>query len=392
VSHVPPSIEAAEDPVVGAASAGRSPIVVLLGGPSAEHDVSIVSGSGIATALAERGAAVETWAIGLDGAWWQLPPGALAGEHPARDLDDPAALGARAPMTAAGALEALVARDPRPVIWIALHGPFGEDGTVQALCESAGLTYTGSGVAASALGMDKVLFKRLARALEMPIVPFEVLSRAEQLADPSAAARRLEAFAERLPDPRLIIKPARLGSSIGMTVVHRPGERPELGRALEVAFAYDDVLLAEAYLAGARELEVAVVGEGADCEAFGPGEVFPGHEFYDYAAKYEAGVSRTTDTPELADASRIRLRELACAAFAAIGGSGFARVDFLMHGGRVYLSEINTIPGFTPISLFPLLCRRGGYDFGAICERIVELAVERAARRPTRVLHRADLP
>jgi D-alanine-D-alanine ligase len=373
-------------------SEGRPPIAVLLGGPSAEHDVSIVSGRAIALALADRGLDVGAWLIGLDGAWWQVPLTTLATERPAADYDEPSALDASGPMAAAEALAAMAVRDPRPVVWIALHGPFGEDGAVQALCESAGLTYTGSGVAASALGMDKVLFKRLARALEMPVAPFEVLSKAEQVRDPTAAARRLEAFAGRLPDPRLIVKPARMGSSIGMTVVHRPDEPPELERALEAAFAHDDLLLAEAYLAGARELEVAVVGEGADCHAYGPGEVFPGHEFYDYTAKYQAGVSRTTDQPELSDATRGRLRELAQAAFAAIGGSGFARVDFLMHGGRIYVSEINTIPGFTPISLFPVLCRQGGYAFGAISERIVELALERAARRPMRRLGRADLP
>lgn len=372
--------------------ADRPPIVVLLGGPSAEHDVSVVSGQAIALALAAGGSEVEAWFIGLDGGWWQLPFARLAPERTGVDLDDPAALGATGPLTPAAALETLAARDPRPIVWIALHGPFGEDGTVQAMCESVGLVYTGSGVAASALGMDKVLFKRIARALEMPVVPFEVLTRADQLADPSAAAGRLASFAGRLPDPRLMIKPARMGSSIGMTVVHRPDDPRELEAAMAAAFAHDDLLLAEAYLAGARELEVAVVGDGATALAFGPGEVFPGHEFYDYTAKYQAGVSRTTDQPDLGPAPRDRLLELARAAFVAIGGSGFARVDFLMHGGRIYLSEINTIPGFTPISLFPVLCRQGGYDFGGICERIVGLAVERAARRPDRVLHRADLP
>jgi D-alanine-D-alanine ligase len=392
VSRTGPRAGSAAQPDEASGSSIRPALVVLLGGPSAEHDVSVVSGRAIALALAERGAEVEVWFIGLDRAWWELPVDALSAPRPATDLDAPAALGARGPMTAGAALETLAARDPNPVVWIALHGPFGEDGTVQALCESAGLVYTGSGVAASALGMDKVLFKRLARALDMPIVPFEVVSRAELLADSRGAARRLEAFAARLPDPRLMVKPARMGSSIGMTVVHRPDEPPELEQALELAFAHDDLVLAEAYLAGARELEVAVVGEGPACQAFGPGEVFPGHEFYDYTAKYEIGVSRTTDQPELSAATSDRLRELARAAFVAIGGSGFARVDFLMHGGRIYLSEINTIPGFTPISLFPVLCRQGGFDFGAICERIVELAIERAARRPTRLLRRADLP
>ncbi len=372
--------------------AGRPPIVVLLGGPSAEHDVSIVSGRAIALALAVDGALVEPWFIGLDGAWWQLPMAALADDRPGADFDRPADLRGQGPMSAAAALETFSARESRPVVWIALHGPFGEDGTLQALCESAALTYTGSGVAASALGMDKVLFKRLARALEMPVVPFEVLARADHLADPVGAAARLMAFAGRLPDQRLIVKPARLGSSIGMTVVHRPDRQAELEQALETAFAHDDLLVAEAYLAGARELEVAVVGDGASAQAYGPGEVFPGHEFYDYAAKYDAGVSRTTDAPELGNGPRDRLRELARAAFAAIGASGFARVDFLMHGGRIYLSEINTIPGFTPISLFPILCRQGGYDFGGICAYIVELAIARAARRPSRRLERADLP
>jgi D-alanine-D-alanine ligase len=370
----------------------RRPIAVLLGGPSAEHDVSIVSGRAIAAALVERGWPVEAWLIGLDGRWWRLTPDALAGDRSGRDFDDPGALASEGPLAAAAALEALAICDPRPIVWIALHGPFGEDGSVQALCESAGLTYTGSGVAASALGMDKVLFKRLARSLEMPIVPFEPLDRTEIDGDERATVDRLAAFAGRLPDPRLIIKPARLGSSIGMTVVEHPDDARDVADACAAAFAFDDRILAEAYLAHARELEVAVVGEGAGADAFGPGEVFPGNVFYDYAAKYEPGVSRTTDRPELGSRTREHLRELARAAFTAIGASGFARVDFLLHEGRVYLSEINTIPGFTPISLFPILCAEGGFDFAGICERIVELAVERAAVQPSRRLERADLP
>jgi len=368
------------------------PVVVLLGGPSAEHDVSLVSGRAIAAALAGRGNPVEAWLIDLGGAWWRLPDAARDPELPAAAYDAPATLGAEGPLGAAGALEELAARDPAPVVWIALHGPFGEDGTVQALCESAGLIYTGSGIAASALGMDKVLFKRLARALEMPVVPFEALSRVDHDADPAAAMRRLEAFAARLPDRRLMVKPARLGSSVGMTIVHRPDEPPSLEYAVAEAFRWDDLLLAEAYLAAPRELEVSVLGNGTRTVAYGPGEVFPGHEFYDYAAKYAPGVSRTTDLPEIGEGLRATVRDLARAAFAAIGASGFARVDFLVHGGRVYLSEINTIPGFTPISLFPVLCREGGYDFAAIAARIVELALERFAVRPDRRLSRADLP
>jgi D-alanine-D-alanine ligase len=382
----------ATGPAGGTALDPRQPIAVLLGGPSAEHDVSLVSGRAVAAALAGRGHPVEAWFIGLDGAWWRLPEAALDPALAAPAYDAPAALGAEGPFGAAAALAAVASREPAPVVWIALHGPFGEDGTVQALCESAGLVYTGSGVAASALGMDKVLFKRLARALEMPIVPFETLARADFDLDPPAAMRRLSAFAARLPDRRLILKPARLGSSIGMRIVHRPDEPPFLEEAVAEAFRYDDLLLAEAYLAAPRELEVSVLGNGTRTVAYGPGEVLPGHEFYDYEAKYAAGLSRTVPAPEIGEALRERVRELARAAFAAIGGSGFARVDFLVHAGRLYVSEINTIPGFTPISLFPVLCREGGLDFAAVCARIAGLALERFAARPAARLTRADLP
>ncbi|MGH2407332.1 MAG: D-alanine--D-alanine ligase [Candidatus Limnocylindrales bacterium] len=368
------------------------PVVVLLGGPSAEHDVSLVSGRAIAAALAVDGRPVEAWLIDLDGGWWRLPDSARDPALPSTAYDDPAGLGVDGPLGPATALEMLAAREPAPLVWIALHGPFGEDGTLQALCESAGLIYTGSGVAASALGMDKVLFKRLARALEMPVVPFEPVARADYERDTAALLQRLEAFAMRLPDRRLMVKPARLGSSVGMSIVHRPDEPPFLERAMAEAFRWDDLLLAEAYLAAPRELEVAVLGNGTQTVAYGPGEVIPGHEFYDYEAKYATGVSRTVVRPEIGPAVGERVRELARAAYAAIGASGFARVDFLLHGGRVYISEINTIPGFTPISLFPMLCADGGLDFATLALRIATLALERSALRPAKRITRADLP
>ncbi|HMJ79906.1 MAG TPA: D-alanine--D-alanine ligase [Candidatus Dormibacteraeota bacterium] len=373
--------------------AAALPVVVLFGGPSAEHEVSLVSGRAVAAALAERGHPVEAWLITLDGAWWRLPPAAADPARPLGDYAAPAAMGGEGPFSAARALETLAARGPRPTVWIALHGPFGEDGTVQALCEAAGLAYTGSGVAASALGMDKALFKRLTGGLGMPVVPWQAVAASDFAADPSAVARALEAFAAALPDPRLMIKPARLGSSVGMCIVQRPDEPPELEEALRGAFAYDDLALAEAYLASPRELEVAVLGNrAAELEVFGPGEIFPGHEFYDYHAKYDPGVSRTSVAPDVTERLRASVRALAEAAFLAIGASGFARVDFLVHGGRVYLSEINTIPGFTPISLFPALCATGGHAFGSLAARILELALERDAARPHAPLTREALP
>ena len=375
-------------------TSGESPAVALLfGGPSAEHDVSLVSGRAIADALVERSHPVERWLIGLDGGWWQLPAAASSSERPPAEFDEPAALGAEGPFSPAAALAAIAAQEPRPVCFIALHGPFGEDGQIQALCESVGLPYTGAGVAASAVGMDKILFKRLVSALEMPVTPWQGLTAAELERDADGSLLRLARFAARLPDRRLIVKPAGLGSSIGMTIVHRPDEPDLLRAALEEALRFDDAVVAEAYLAGPRELEVSVVGnEAGELEVFGPGEIFPGHEFYDYEAKYQAGVSRTTARPEISEGIRTTVRDLARAAYLAIGATGFGRVDFLVHQGRVYLSEINTIPGFTPISLFPVLCAEGDYDFGGISSRIVDLALERHARRPRRHLERRDLP
>jgi D-alanine-D-alanine ligase len=370
-------------------------IAVLLGGPSAEHDVSLVSGRAIAAALAERGHSISGWLIDLDGRWWSLPAAAMDRSIDRRAYDDPVALGADRPLPVATALATIAGQSPAPVAFIALHGPFGEDGVVQALCESAGLVYTGAGVAASAVGMDKTVFKRVAIGMGIPVVPWIEVSAGEWSADPQAAQRRVADFATGLDDPRVIVKPARLGSSVGIAIVHHPDDPEYAGGAIAAALHYDDTILVEAYLDHPRELEMSVVGNSEhDVETFGPGEIFPGREFYDYVAKYDEGVSRTSATPDVPPAMRERLHAIAREAFLAIGASGLSRVDFLVdrQSGDVFLNEINTIPGFTPISLFPVLCRAGGYDFGDICERIVELALQRAGSRPSRVLTRADLP
>jgi D-alanine-D-alanine ligase len=367
----------------------RPPIVVLLGGPSAEHDVSIVSGTAIAEALDDAGHDVEQVVIDLDGAWWWLPAGHRRDGRPQSDYDDPASLGASGPTTVGAAIDRLAAADPAPVVFIALHGPFGEDGTVQALLEAAGVAYTGSGVAASAIGMDKTLFKRICRGIGLPVVDWREIPADRWAADNAAVRAELDAFAASAEDPRLMVKPARLGSSVGMTLVHDPSE---LDAALAEAFRHDTLALAETYLPGARDLEVAVIGSGATLELYGPGEIVSGHEFYDYAAKYTAGLSETSTRAEVSDAQRATLKKIARDAFRVIGGDGFSRVDFLLVGERIVLSEINTIPGFTPISLFPTMPSEGGYSFTDVCIRIVDIAVERQAARAGRRLTPADLP
>ena len=365
------------------------PVVVLLGGPSAEHDVSIVSGSAIAGALEGAGRDVRQVLIDLDGRWWWLPPGFRRDGRPAAAYDDPAALGAEGPLAVGAALDRLAAATPAPIVFVALHGPFGEDGTVQALLEAAGLPFTGSGVAASAIGMDKALQKRIWRGLGLPVVDWREVSAARWAREGEAVLRELEAFAGATGEPRLMVKPARLGSSVGMTLAHTAGERPA---ALEEAFRYDSLAVVERYLPGARDLEVSVIGSEPPLELYGPGEIASGREFYDFAAKYTPGISRTStraDVPELVRATALKL---ARDAYRSVGAEGFARVDFLLAGETLVISEINTIPGFTPISLFPAMAADGGYDFAGVCLRILDLALERHGLRAGRRLEPGDLP
>jgi D-alanine-D-alanine ligase len=373
-----------------AGSESRPPVAVLLGGPSAEHDVSIVSGTAVAAALADAGVAVDQLLIDLDGGWWQLPAGHRRGDVAPAAYDDPAALGAAGPQTAGAAVDRLADRDPAPVVFIALHGPFGEDGTVQALLEAAGLAYTGSAVTASALGMDKAIFKRLARGIGLPVADWREVRAARWRADRDAVLTELESFAAGTGDGRLMIKPSRLGSSVGITLAHDAGQYPT---ALDEAFRFDTVAVVEAYIAHARDLEVSVIGnDHARLELFGPGEIVAGHEFYDFAAKYTPGLSETTIKAEISGAGRAAILKIARDAYRAIGAEGFARVDFLVRDEEIFLSEINTIPGFTPISLFPTMPSAAGYSFEDVCLKVVDLAIERHAARAGGRLEPADLP
>ena len=319
-----------------------------------------------------------------------MPASAASGRPRPGSFDDPAAAGARGPHQAAQALAGLAARPSPPVVFPALHGPFGEDGTIQALLEAYELPYAGAGVAASAVGMDKALFKRLVGGLDLPIVEWIEVTAAGWKADRAEVLAELEGFAADCGEERLMVKPARLGSSVGLTIAHQPADRPG---ALDEAFRFDSLVVVERYLDHPRELEVALVGNDPETlQAFGPGEVFPGREFYDYVAKYGDGVSVTKPQADVPDDVGALVRDLAMEAYLAIGCEGFARVDFLLDGHKLYLSEINTIPGFTPISLFPTMAAAGLGDFAAVCRRIVELAQARHASRVRRHLTAADLP
>jgi D-alanine-D-alanine ligase len=255
------------------------------------------------------------------------------------------------------------------VAFLVVHGPFGEDGTLQGFLELAGIPYVGAGVLASAVAMDKVVFKDLMRGHGLPVVDSVWFRRAAWASEPDHVLREV---GERIGE-RSVVKPARLGSSIGMSLVHDLGELPA---ALDEAFRHDSKVIVEAYVANARELECGVLGND-DPIVFEPGEVRSSHEFYDYEAKYVEGLAvvepRADVDPDLA----ARLRELSLAAYRAVDAAGLARIDFLVAGTEPFISEMNTLPGFTATSMYPKQAELAGIGFGDLNGRLVELALER---------------
>jgi D-alanine-D-alanine ligase len=345
---------------------------VILGGRSGEHQVSLASARSVMAALDPDKYEVVPLGITQDGRWL------LNGDPLARLLDG----GNGADTTASDVTgRELVpgasgrAFPPLDVIFPVLHGPFGEDGTIQGLLEIAGIPYVGSGVLASALGMDKLAAKEAFAAQNLPQTPYVGLKRKDWEADPEAAIARIEGH---LPYP-LFVKPANLGSSIGINKAH---DRAGLCAALAEAARYDRKLLVEQAVPRAREIECSVLGND-DPIASVPGEVVPDREFYDYAAKYLDGDSQLLIPAPISAAVAARVRELAVRAFLALDCSGLARVDFLLDGGteQVFLNEINTMPGFTAISMYPKLWEASGIPYPELVDRLIDLALERHADR-----------
>ncbi len=356
----------------------RKRIVILFGGRSAEHEISCISARSVMDVLdPERYEAIPI-GVTKEGRWQlmpagppALPPGS-AGELPgvAESSGEEIALdqepGAQALVGGDGS------RTEIDVVFPVMHGPYGEDGSIQGFLEMAGVPYVGAGVLGSALGMDKAVQKALFRTAGIPIVEHEVVYEREWEEDPEG----VEARAAHLGYP-LFAKPAALGSSVGITKVHGSGE---LRGALEDAFRFGRKALLERSVEGAREIEVAVLGND-DPVASIAGEIVPHHEFYDYAAKYldERGAELIVPAgipPEtLEEAQR-----LAVAAFRAIDCAGMARVDFfLAPSGALLVNEVNTIPGFTQISMYPKLWEASGVSYRELIDRLIEFALERHA-------------
>jgi D-alanine-D-alanine ligase len=268
-------------------------------------------------------------------------------------------------------VQALVTGMGLDVMFPVLHGPYGEDGTVQGLLELANLPYIGCGVLASAVGMDKAMMKVVFAAHGLPIVDYLVVRRGDWLAQPDAMMSQLPG---RLAFP-LFVKPANLGSSVGISKVKRI---EELRAAIDIAAEYDRKIVIEAGVPNARELECAVLGND-DPQVSVVGEIIPSREFYDYEAKYLDESSQTLIPADLPEPLAAEVRQLARAAFLAIDGAGMARVDFLLdhNRGRLYVNELNTIPGFTTISMYAKMWAATGLDYPHLLDRLVQLAIER---------------
>jgi len=358
----------------------RVRVGLIFGGRSGEHEVSLMSAQGVMGAI-DRGK-YEVVPIGItkEGRWLAsgdpmkaLSSGVTAESNPAALLAEPSQRGLmrldeQEPERALTAVPV----SQLDVVFPILHGPYGEDGTVQGLLELAGIPYVGAGVTASAVGMDKALFKDIMHAHGLPIVLHLVIKRQTWEQEPEKTVARIEA--EIGYD--CFVKPANLGSSVGISKAHN---RFELCTALDEAARYDRKLIVEVAV-DAREIEISVLGNDEPIASV-PGEIVPCNEFYDYAAKYLDGKSEMLIPAPIPPETTNLVQQLAIQAYVAIDCAGMARIDFLFDRktGEVYINELNTIPGFTPISMYPKLWEASGISYTELIDRLIQLALERHA-------------
>jgi D-alanine-D-alanine ligase len=341
-------------------------VALLYGGRSGEHEISIRSARSIYVVLKQTH---DVFPIFIDkkGFWWRAPEGK---ELPTNATSLKEKIFLYPGVSAEPSLFTATSQLRVDIAFPVLHGTHGEDGIIQGLLESAGIPYVGADVAASADGMDKVTMKCLFEQNGLPVAPYVWFYRSEWKRDPEAHVRKIEAA---LSYP-IFVKPANLGSSVGITKAH---DARELREGIEDAAKYDSKILVEKGI-DAREIECSVLGN-QDAEASLPGELVPKREFYDYVAKY---IEQTTEyhmPARLDDAETKQVQELSVRAFHAIGCSGMGRVDLLLERktGTFYVNEINTIPGFTNISMYPKLWEVSGLPFPKLLDRLLELGLER---------------
>jgi D-alanine-D-alanine ligase len=375
---------------------------ILFGGRSGEHEVSLQSAASVVNAIDRKKYDVVLIGITKDGRWLtgacaeRLLNGKAGAAEPEQQISQCASAAAAATFFSKG--DAVIAPPvPSPdrpslvpfetaataalpainvdVIFPVLHGTFGEDGTIQGLLELADIAYVGSGVLGSAAGMDKDIMKQLFRAAGLPIVKHVTVLRSDWESTPKRVVKNVETSL-RYP---VFVKPANLGSSVGISKVH---DRSELGPALDEASKYDRKIVIEQGVGGkkrkAREIECAVLGND-DAQASTAGEVVPLKDFYDYGAKYLNEGSDLHIPAKLTKPQLKQVQKMAVAAFHAVDCSGLSRVDFLMDpvSGKLYLNEVNTMPGFTSISMYPKLWGATGIGYTELITRLIELGIER---------------
>ena len=346
---------------------------VIFGGRSGEHEVSLRSAESVINAMDESKYEIVPIGITHEGSWLisesakaLLPQTIMESNHrePVAIIGDPTRQG----LTRLGA--GGLAREPLDVVFPVLHGTYGEDGTIQGLLEMAGVPYVGCGVLASACGMDKIVMKQLFERAGLRNASYEWFLRSSWEADPKPIMKRIK---RSLGYP-VFIKPANLGSSVGIS---KAENRDELRDAIDDAARYDRRIIVESAIKG-REIEVSVLGNDQPIASL-PGEIIAGHEFYDYEDKYIDNSSQTVIPAELPKKTIKRIQRDAIIAFQAIDGAGLARVDFFIErkSGRVIINEINSMPGFTSISMFAKMWEASGISYGELIDRLIALAFER---------------
>ncbi len=346
---------------------------VIFGGRSGEHEVSLRSAESVINAMDESKYEIVPICITPEGSWLisegvrsLLPASLMASNHrePVAILCDPTRQGLT--RLEAGNLD----REPLDVIFPVLHGTYGEDGTIQGLLEMAGVPYIGCGVLASACGMDKVVMKQLFEQAGLTTTGYEWFLRSSWETDPEAVT---EQVSRSLGYP-VFVKPANLGSSVGIS---KAEDRGELRDAIDDAARYDRRIIVERAIKG-REIEVSVLGNDNPMASL-PGEIVAGHEFYDYEDKYIDNISKTVIPAELPEQITEQIQRDAIRAFQAIDGAGLARVDFFVEreSSRVIINEINTMPGFTSISMFAKMWEASGISYSELIDRLIALALER---------------
>jgi D-alanine-D-alanine ligase len=356
---------------------------VLFGGRSGEHEVSLASAASIIRGLDPQKYEAVPIGITKEGHW-------RVGAGAQKMLPEVLRTGQGVVMSADPTESALMPIDGSAqgqkldVVFPVIHGTFGEDGTMQGLLELAGLPFVGAGVLGSAIGMDKDVAKKLMQVAGIPVVPWIAVQRADWERQPKEIRRAIE---KKFKYP-VFVKPATLGSSVGMTKVH---SRAELGPALDLAAEFAMKILVERAVS-AREIEVSVLGNH-DPRASIPGEIVPHREFYDYAAKYLEEGTQLLIPAKLKKSEVKKVQAMAVTAFRALELSGMARVDFFIEkrGGKIFLNEVNTIPGFTSISMYPKLWEANGIPFRELISKLIDLALEQH-REKARTKYQIELP